>query len=171
MLSQPLPKPTLFDTPVICPTTTILPEWIDYNDHMNVAYYTLVFDRSGDAAVDILNLGEAYRRAENRTLVTAEAHIAYLREVKVGAEVRSTFRLLDADAKSLHVYQELYHRDGWLSATQESLLLHVDLAAPGGPKVARMSEAIQADVQTMLRYHASLPRPKYVGRALGIRRG
>ena len=166
MLSEPKP----FDTPVICPAMTILPEWIDYNDHLNVAYYTLIFDRSADAAVDILNLGEAYRRAEDRTLVSAEAHITYVREVKVGSEVRSTFRLLDADAKSLHVYQELFHADGWLAATQESLLLHVDLAAGGGPKVVRMSEAIQNDVQTMLRYHASLPRPKYVGRVLGIKR-
>jgi acyl-CoA thioester hydrolase len=166
MLSDPKP----FDTPVICPAMKILPEWIDYNDHLNVAYYTLIFDKSGDAAVDILNLGEAYRRAENKTLVTAEAHITYVREVKLGAEVRSTFRLIDADAKSLHVYQELYHADGWLSATQESLLLHVDLAAAGGPKVARMDEATQADVQTMLRYHTSLPRPKYIGRALGIRK-
>ncbi|MGV3548777.1 thioesterase family protein [Rhizobium sp.] len=167
MLSEPKP----FDTPVICPAMTVRPEWIDYNDHMNVAYYTLIFDRSGEAAVDILNLGETYRREENRTLVTAQAQINYVRELKVGAEVRSTFRLLDADAKSLHVYQELYHAEGWLAATYELVLLHVDLAAEGGPKVARMSEATQADVQTMLRYHSSLPRPKYVGRALGIRRG
>lgn len=162
------PKP--FDTPVICPAMTIPPEWIDYNDHLNVAYYTMIFDRSGDAAVDILNLGEAYRRAENRSLVTAQAQITYLREIKAGAEVRASFRLLDADAKSLHVYQELFHADGWLSATQESLYLHVDLAAQGGPKVVRMSEAVQGDVQLMLRYHASLPRPKYVGRRIAIRR-
>lgn len=162
------PKP--FDTPVICPPMKVLPEWIDYNDHLNVAYYTLIFDRSADAAVDILNLGEAYRRAENRTLVTAESHITYIRELKEGAEVRATFRLLDADAKSLHAYQELYHADGWLSATQESVLLHVDLAAAGGPKVVRMAESIQDDVQTMLRYHASLPRTKYVGKVIGIRR-
>ena len=148
----------------------VLPEWIDYNDHLNVAYYTLIFDQSAESAVEILNLGEAYRRAENKTLVTAESHISYVRELKVGAEVRSTFRLLDADAKSLHVYMELYHADGWLSATQESLLLHVDLAVSGGPRVARMADAIQADVQTMLRYHSSLPRTKYIGRGLGIRR-
>lgn len=166
MLSSPKP----FDTPVICPPVKILPEWIDYNDHLNVAYYTLIFDRSADTAVDILNLGEAYRRAENKTLVTAEAHITYVRELKLGAEARATFRLLDADAKSLHVYQELYHADGWLAATQESVLLHVDLAASGGTRVARMAEAIQEDVRTMLRYHSSLPRTKYVGRVLGIRR-
>lgn len=167
MLSSPKP----FDTPVICPPMRVLPEWIDYNDHLNVAYYTLIFDRSADAAVDILNLGEAYRRAENKTLVTAEAHVTYVRELKSGSEVRATFRILDADAKSLHIYQELYHAEGWLSATSESVLLHVDLTASGGPRVARMAEPIQADVQTMLRYHASLPRTKYVGRLLGVRRG
>ena len=164
------PEPKAFDTPIICPATTVPPEWIDYNDHLNVVWYGLIFDRSAEAAVDILNLGEAYRRAENKTLITAETHATHIRELKEGAEVRATFRLIDADAKSLHVYQELYHADGWLSATQESLLLHVDLAAPGGPKVARMAESVQADVKTMLRYHASLPRPKYVGRTLGIRR-
>jgi acyl-CoA thioester hydrolase len=163
-------RPKSFDTPVICPVMTVLPEWIDYNDHMNVAYYTLIFDRSAEAAVEILNLGEGYRRAENKTLMSAESHISYVRELKVGSEVRSAFRLIDADAKSLHVYQELYHSDGWLAATQETLLLHVDLAAAGGPKVARMSDVIQSDVQVMLQYHGSLPRPKYVGRSLGIRR-
>jgi acyl-CoA thioester hydrolase len=162
------PKP--FDTPVICPPMTVMPEWIDYNDHLNVAYYTLIFDRSADAAVDILNLGEAYRRAENRTLVTAEAHVTYLRELKLGAQVRATFRLIDADAKGLHVYQELYHSDGWLAATQESVLLHVDLSAEGGPKVVRLPEAIATDVATMLRYHVSLPRTKYVGRIVGLKR-
>lgn len=162
------PKP--FDTPVFSAPMKVLPEWIDYNDHLNIAYYTLIFDRSADMAVDILNLGEAYRRAENRTLVAAEAHITYVRELKLGAEVRATFRLLDADAKSLHVYQELYHADGWLAATQESVLLHVDLAGDDGPKAVRMAEPILTDVQTMLRHHASLPKTKYVGRTLGVRR-
>lgn len=164
------PEPMHFDTPIICPAMTVLPEWIDYNDHLNVAYYTLIFDRSAEAGVEILNLGEAYRQTENKTLVTAESHVTYVREVKAGSTVRATFRLLDADAKSLHAYLELYHADGWLSATQESVYLHVDLAAAAGPKVCRMSSTIQDDVQTMLRYHGSLPRTKYVGRALGIRR-
>lgn len=165
--SDPIP----FDTPVICPAMTVQPEWIDYNDHLNVAYYTHIFDQSAEAAVDILNLGESYRRSENKTLVTAESHVTYVRELKLGSVVRASFRLLDADAKSLHAYLELYHADGWLSATQESIYLHLDLAGPAGPKVARMSDAIQADVQTMLRYHASLPRTKYIGRTLGLRRG
>lgn len=163
-------EPQRFDTPVVGPLIEVEDQWIDYNDHVNMAYYSLIFDRSSDAAIDILNLGEAYRRAEDKTLMTVEAHVTYLRELKPGSQVRASFRLLDADAKSLHVYQELFHTDGWLSATSESLLLHIDLKAPGGPKVVRFSDEIAEDVQTMLRYHRSLPRTKYMGKVIGIRR-
>jgi acyl-CoA thioester hydrolase len=136
-----------------------------------MAYYHVLFDQSADAAVEILALGEAYRRSEDKTLMTAETHVTYVRELKVGSNVQATFRLLDADAKSLHIYLELYHSDGWLAATSESLLLHVDLKpGQGGPKVVRFSQAVCDNVQMMLRYHRSLPRPKYVGRVMGIRR-
>jgi acyl-CoA thioester hydrolase len=168
---QPMYEPQRFDTPVIGPLMAVEDEWIDYNDHLNMAYYNLIFDRSSEAAINILNLGEAYRRAEDRTLVTAEAHVTFVREMKPGSTVRASFRLLDADAKSLHVYQELFHSDGWLSATSESLMLHVDLkAGKGGPKVVRFPPEITEDVQTMLRYHRSLPRTKYMGKVIGIRR-
>ena len=163
-------EPQRFDTPVIGPLISVEDAWIDYNDHVNMAYYNLMFDQSSGAAIDILNLGEAYRRVEGKTLVTAEAHVTYIRELKAGSTVRASFRLLDADAKSLHVYQELFHSEGWLSATSESLLLHVDLKPSGGPKVVRFSPDILEDVQTMLRYHRSLPRTKYMGKTIGIRR-
>ena len=29
-----------------------------------------------------------------------------------------------------HTFQELYHEDGWISATGEGLTLHVDLTGP-----------------------------------------
>jgi acyl-CoA thioester hydrolase len=164
-------EPMHFDTPIISPLMTVEDAWIDYNDHLNMAYYNVLFDRASEAAIDILKLGEAYRRAEDRTLVTAEAHVTYLRELKPRSEVRATFRLLDADAKSLHIYQELFHSEGWLSATSESLLLHVDLnAARGTPRVMRFSDQVAADIETMLRYHRSLPRTKHIGKVIGIQR-
>ena len=165
-----LPAAKTLDAPFVCPVMTVRPEWIDYNDHLNVAYYTLIFDQSAEAACELLGLGEDYRRAEDKTLMTAESHINYVREIKLGSDVHSTFRLLDADAKRLHVYQELYHAEGWLAATYELMILHIDLGAEGGPKVARMSETAQADVQAMLAAHRDLPRTKYMGRVIGIRR-
>jgi acyl-CoA thioester hydrolase len=164
-------EPVHFDTPIISELMKVEDAWIDFNDHLNMAYYNVLFDRASDAAIDILKLGEAYRRAEDKTLVTAEAHVTYLRELKAGAEVRASFRLLDADAKSLHVYQELFHSDGWLSATSESLLLHVDLtAARDTPRVVRFSEQVTGNIQTMLRYHRTLPRTKHIGKVIGIKR-
>lgn len=156
-----------FDTPVIAPEMIVEEQWIDYNDHLNMAYYNVLFDRTADFAVDILSCGESYRRATGKTLMAAEAHVTYLRELKKGARVRGTFRLLDADQKRLHIYQELYHSEGWLSATSESVHLHVDLA---GPNVVPFPDDIVADVQTMLRYHRSLPKTKYIGRVMGLRR-
>ncbi|MBL0374419.1 thioesterase family protein [Rhizobium sp. KVB221] len=146
---------------------TVEEQWIDYNDHLNLAYYNVLFDRTGDFAVDILNCGEAYRRATNHTLMTAEAHVTYIRELKKGEKVRGTFRLIDADEKRMHIYYELFHSDGWLSAASENMMLHVDLS---GPKVKPFPEQVQADIQTMLLYHRSLPRPKYLGRTIGIKR-
>lgn len=157
-----------FGAPVIAPEMTIEAQWIDYNDHLNMAYYNVLFDRAADVAVELLNCGEAYRRATDRTLMTAEAHVTYLRELKKDAVVRCTFRLLDADRKRLHVYQELYHRDGWLAATSETVLLHVDLT---GPKVVPFPAGIHEDVQAMLAEHSGLPQPKYAGRRMGLRRG
>lgn len=161
------PQSAHFDTPVIAPEMVIDAQWIDYNDHLNMAYYNVLFDRTGDFAVDILNIGEAYRRATNKTLMTAEAHVTYVRELKKDARVRGTFRLVDADRKRLHVYYELYHSDGWLAAASENMMLHVDL---DGPKVTAFPDDIYDDVQTMLRYHRSLPKSKYTGRLIGIRR-
>lgn len=145
----------------------IEPQWIDYNDHLNMAYYNVLFDRAAEAAVELLGLGEAYRRGTDRTLMNAEVHVTYLRELKPDAVVRPTFRLLDADAKRMHVYQELHHRDGWLAATSESVYLHVDLK---GPKVVPFPAEVSDAVQAMLRRHQALPRPKYVGRVMGLRR-
>lgn len=156
-----------FGAPITAPEMVIEPQWIDYNDHLNMAYYNVLFDRAADTAVELLDLGEAYRRATDRTLMNAEVHVTYLRELKPDAVVRATFRLLDADQKRMHVYQELHHRDGWLAATSESVILHVDLK---GPKVVPFPASIGETVQAMLREHQALPRPKYVGRVMGLGR-
>jgi acyl-CoA thioester hydrolase len=156
-----------FDAPVIAPAMIVEAEWIDYNDHLNMAYYNVLFDRAADTAVELIHCGEAYRRATDRTLMTAELHVTYRRELKKGALVRGTFRLLDADEKRLHVYQELYHEDGWLSATSESVHLHVDLTEL---KVVPFPAEIYEDVRIMLRDHQSLSRPHHIGRVMGLRR-
>jgi acyl-CoA thioester hydrolase len=141
--------------------------WIDYNGHLNMGYYTVLFDRAADEAFEELGFGPAYRAATNHTTFSAEFHIRYLREIKPGDRVRASFQLIDWDAKRFHAFQQMYHEDGWLAATGEGLTLHVDLS---GPRVVPMPEAIRARVETMGQAHAALPRPEGFGSTIGIRR-
>src|SRR6185312_10752973 len=105
--------------------------WIDYNGHMNVAYYMLMFDRATDVLFDRLGLGAAYRQRTSHTLFVLEAHITYEREVKEGDMLRIATQLIDADAKRLHLFHTMYHEaEGYRAATNELLTLHVDLAGP-----------------------------------------
>lgn len=141
--------------------------WIDYNGHMNMGYYAVLMDRCADEAFAALGFGPDYIATRGLTTFSAEFHIRYLREVKLGDRLFSTFHLLDHDAKRFHSFQELYHEEGWLAATGEGLTLHVDLS---GPRVVPMPEDIAARVAAMARAHAALPRPEGVGSRIGIRR-
>ena len=142
-------------------------DWIDYNGHLNMAYYNVIFDRGADDAFDGLGLGAAYARERRHTVYTAEIHVCYVRELHLGDRVRVSFHLLDHDEKRLHAYQEIRHLDGWLAATSEGLLLHVDMS---GPKVAAFPPDILASVVSMREAHAGLPAPERAGRSIAIRR-
>jgi acyl-CoA thioester hydrolase len=143
-------------------------EWIDYNGHMNLAYYLLCFDKASDLLLDRLDLGESYRRRSDRTNFVLEAHLNYDRELREGAPLRITSLLADADEKRLHVFHEMFHGDeGWRAATSELLMLHVDLA---GPRSVPFAEPQRSAVRTLLAEHAALPRPVELGRSIAIRR-
>ena len=41
-------------------TQAVLPEWIDYNGHMNVAYYVMIGDHATDKLFDWIGMDAAY---------------------------------------------------------------------------------------------------------------
>lgn len=141
--------------------------WIDFNNHLNMGYYTVLFDRAADQAFETFGLGPNYVAQHKHSTFSAEFHIRYLRELKLGDRVRSSFWMIEHDDKKFHSFQELYHEDGWLAATGEGLTLHVDLS---GPKVVPMPTDIHARVKAMAAEHAQLPRPEGVGAQIGLRR-
>lgn len=154
-------------SPIVSPPIEIERAWIDYNGHLNMAYYNVVFDRGSDVAFDQMGIGIDYVRQRGLTIYTAEVHICYVRELHLGDSVRVSFQLLDHDDKRLHAYQEIRHVDGWLAATSEVLSLHIDMA---GPKVAPFPADILEAVGRLRREHGMLPRPERAGRSIGIRR-
>lgn len=153
--------------PVTSKIMDIQKDWIDYNGHLNMAYYNVLFDKCADDAFELMGMGPNYARDRKLTVYTAEIHVCYVRELHLGDPVRGTFQLIDHDEKRLRAYQELHHIDGWLAATSEVLTLHVDMA---GPKVAPFPADILARVEAMRAAHAALPMPERAGRSIGIRR-
>src|SRR6204780_5479572 len=129
MLDRLDPEPAFF-APFVSSVMRVEPGWIDYNGHLNMAYYNVLFDRAVDEAYELLGCGLAYVKQTRRSCFTAEVHVRYLRELHAGAPVRVTFQLLDFDAKRLHYFEQLFHAaEGWLSATSENMALHVDTIA------------------------------------------
>ena len=154
-----------FDAPVKAPARGLDPAWLDYNGHLNMAYYNVLFDQGADHVFELIGCGPGYLAARSLSFFTAEAHVCYVRELKPDAMVSVSTQVLDFDAKRIHLFQELRHVDGWLSATSETMLLHVDMS---GPKAAPMPEDVLARVMAMHEAHESLPRPERAGRSVGI---
>ncbi len=153
--------------PLRSPLMLVEPQWTDYNGHLNMAYYNVLFDRAADHGLSVLGINLDYVQNRKLTIYTAEIHVCYLRELHQSQQVYATFHLVDFDEKRLHVFQQLYHEDGWLAATSEVLSLHIDMS---GPKVAAFPQDIMASVKAMAAEHAKLERPERVGRAIGIKR-
>src|SRR5579862_5755987 len=120
----------LFFAPFVSSVMRVEPQWIDYNGHLNMAYYNVLFDRAVDEAFELLGCGINYVKTRRHSCFTAEVHVRYLREINAGDPVRVTFQLLGYDAKRLHYFEALHHAgEGWLSATSENMALHVDVTA------------------------------------------
>jgi acyl-CoA thioester hydrolase len=147
---------------------TVLPEYIDPNGHMNVGYYSVLFDRALDLPWSLLGLGFASIEANGRSSFALETHVTYQRELHEGDPLDFTFRLLDFDAKRAHYFMTMLHaRERWLAATSESISICVDMTT-------RRSTTWPDDQIANLRVvHAAQrerPRPAEAGRTIGIRR-
>jgi acyl-CoA thioester hydrolase len=142
----------------------VLPEWIDPNGHMNLAYYVLVFDLGTDGLYDALNIGNAYREATGNSCFTAETHTLYEREARIGDKVKVRSWLLGADAKRLHYFHEMFHvESGERSAAQELMALHIDMRIR---RVAPFPSERYAALQQAVKDYAPETPPRGAGRKI-----
>jgi acyl-CoA thioester hydrolase len=155
-------RPTLFLSSVM----QIEPQWIDYNGHLNMAYYNVMFDRAIDELWLQLGIGPGYMKQRHGSTFSAECHVRYLREIHLGDPVQVSILLVAADEKRLHTFEELRHAtEGWLSATSENMTIHIDMTAR---KTAPFPSDIRARVQALANAHAAIARPEAVGRKIAM---
>jgi acyl-CoA thioester hydrolase len=152
--------------PFLSSVMQIEPQWIDYNGHLNMAYYNVMFDRAIDELWSELGIGPTYMKARQGSTFTAECHVRYLREIHLGDPAQVSVYVLAADEKRLHTFEELRHaQEGWLSATSEQVTLHVDM---GLRKTAPFPPDIRVTIDAVVRAHAQVPRPEGIGRAIAM---
>ena len=103
-------------------------EWTDYNNHMNMAYYVLVFDQIWEIILEKFKMGEQSAKTTNMSTMVVETHTTYNNEVKEGDEVEINLTFLDHDKKRLHFKMEMIEKSSKkLAATLEMLSLYIDL--------------------------------------------
>ena len=113
---------------VLLATKKIIKEWTDYNGHMNLSYYILVFDMGAEVILSKFKMGEQSAKAEKRSTMVVETHTTYNQEVKEGNEVDVFLSHFDHDKKRLHYKLEMYEKGkNVLSSTTEVLSLYIDL--------------------------------------------
>ncbi|MBT3694031.1 MAG: thioesterase family protein [Candidatus Pelagibacter sp.] len=114
---------------VFLSSQNIIKDWIDYNDHMNVSYYLLIFDKFGaDTLNDIFRMGEHSAKTTKKSTMMVESHITYNQELLLNDKVNINLVYFDHDKKRLQYKMEMIHKEKkYLASTIEVLALYVDL--------------------------------------------
>ena len=107
----------------------IIKDWIDYNNHLNVSYYLLIFDKYGaDVLNDKFKMGENSAKTSGKSTMIVESHMTYNQELKLNDEVDINLVYFDHDKKRLQYKMEMVHKkEKYLASTIEVLALYVDL--------------------------------------------
>lgn len=144
----------------------VQPEWIDINDHMNVAYYVLVFDQGIDALWDRFGITSDYVGDYNNSTFAVESHITWQREIAEAEPYIVTSQILAYDQKRIHHFLRLYHADaGYLSATAEWMSLHIDLDVR---RVVPWPDDILQHIAVFVEEQGEQPWPEEVARVMRI---
>jgi|TARA_B100000767_G_scaffold88788_1_gene85292 acyl-CoA thioester hydrolase len=107
---------------------TIIKEWVDYNNHLNMAYYILVFDQAWEIMLEKIKMGADSAKNSKRSTMVVETHTQYISEVKENDEVDIMLTYFDHDKKRLHLKLEMIEKKTQkISATMEWISLYIDL--------------------------------------------
>lgn len=159
-------EPTNLDAPIICPPQRVEDNWLDYNGHMNMAFYNVAFDRGVDHLFDMVGIGADYAASGVGSCFTLEVHVSYIQELMRNDPIRVELQLLDYDSKRMHFFEQMYHAEqGYLAATSEQICMHVDMQSR---RSAPFPDAALTKIKAIMASHRDLERPPQVGHVITI---
>jgi len=149
-------------------STSVAPEWIDYNRHLRDGYYSVVMSLACDALMDHVGLDAGYRARTGCTLFTLEEHLHFLHEVKQSDRLDIRVRILGSDRKRMHAAFDFYcARYADPVATGELMLLHVHQGETTG--AAPFPEPVMSAIESLKAATAELRPPGPGSRRLELR--
>jgi len=150
-------------------STTVRPEWVDYNEHLSDFRYGQLFGDAMDVLYRQVGLDDAYRR-DGHMFYTVESHVRHLAEAKVGQAIEVSTQIIEVGERRLHVFHRVFRpastvgAEPTLLATGEQMHVHVDTAAA---KAHPILPAVREKLETIARAQAGLAVPAEVGRSIG----
>ena len=144
----------------------VKPEWIDFNGHMNVAYYVHAFDLGIDGLWDKFVITETYVDAGRGSTFAVENHVTWQKELHEGERYWVTSQILAYDEKRIHQFQRMYHAEKrFLAATAEWMNLHVDL---GARRVSPWPDDVLDAIGKFADAQAGQDRPPEAGKRMSV---
>ena len=141
-------------------------QWTDYNGHLNMAYYAVLFDRAAEEMFETFGTGANYTKRTNCTTFTLETHTTYANELKEGEDVRVETQIIGCDAKRVHYVQQMFRGDtSYLACVLEVMVSHVDMNIH---RTAPFPDEILARIEAMAKDHGRVPLPPQVGHKIGL---
>jgi acyl-CoA thioester hydrolase len=163
------PGSHIFFSPFVSSIMRVERAWIDYNGHVGLAHFNAPLDRALDEVFAQVGLGRHYVEERGQSFFVVESRTSFRQELTEGDPIRVTVQVVDVDDKRVHCYLEIRHAlDGWVAASAEKLVLHVDLSL-------RRATPFPADIRKGLEdlrdTHAAMRRPERLGLGISMPHG
>ena len=145
----------------------VLAEWIDINQHMNVAYYVLAFDLAIDSLWENFGITEDHINTSDSSTFAVESHVTWQRELSEGDDYIITTQILAYSDKGIHQFMRMFHaEERFLAATSEWLNFHVDLSER---RVAPWPDPIMALIKSYVDRQPDWKWPPLAGKQMALR--
>lgn len=145
----------------------VIPDWIDVNGHMNVAYYVKAFDLGVDEQWIQLGMTHEYIVSEQYSTFSVESHVTYQREIKVNEEYIIGSSILAYDEKRIHLFQTMYKKEiNEIVATAEWMILGIDLRTR---RVSPWPDKVLQSLKEMVSRQNNISWPDEAGKKMGIK--
>ena len=145
----------------------VIEDWIDYNGHLNEAYYLVIFSKATDAFQTLNGMTPDTIKTDGNTLFTLETHLAYIKEIGLGADVYVTSQLLEHDTKRVRIFHNMYNAQDELLATAETFLIGYNLQQE---KVTNFHQVFAESLEKLAEEHSQLPMPASAGKGIALKK-